>query len=77
MKTVILQIEADKGSDRVVAQLATDSAPMFKNNIEYRKFAASKGIVLLFSAPYTQKFNAPVERPIRTLVEMAVAMARR
>ena len=31
---------------------------------------------MLFSAPYTQKFNAPVERPIRTLVEMAVAMSR-
>ena len=59
-----------------MAQLATDSAAMFKNNAEYRAYAASKGIVLLFSAPYTQKFNAPVERPIRTLVDMAVAMAR-
>ena len=49
---------------------------MFKSNIEYRKYADSKGIVLLFSAPYTQKFNATVERPIRTLVEMALAMAR-
>ena len=76
LKTVVLQIESDKGSDRVVAQLATDSAPMFKSNSEYRRYADSKGIVLLFSAPYTQKFNAPVERPIRTLVEMALAMAR-
>ena len=76
LKAVILQIESEKGSDRVVAQLATDSAAMFKNNMEYRRYATSKGIVLLFSAPYTQKFNAPVERPIRTLVEMAVAMAR-
>ena len=76
LKTVVLQVESDKGSDRAVAQLATDSAPMFKSNREYRKYADSKGIVLLFSAPYTQKFNAPVERPIRTLMEMALAMAR-
>ena len=59
LKAVVAQVEADKGSERVVAQLATDSAPMFKENYEYRKWAASKGIVLLFSAPYTQKFNAP------------------
>ena len=76
LKSLILKIEADKGSERVVAQLASDSAPMFKNSFEYRRFADSKGIALLFSAPYTQKFNAPVERPIRTLVDMAIAMAR-
>ena len=76
LKALILKIEADKGSERVVAQLASDSAPMFKNSFEYRRYAESKGIALLFSAPYTQKFNAPVERPIRTLVDMAVAMAR-
>lgn len=76
LKALILKIEADKGSERVVAQLASDSAPMFKNSYEYRRYADSKGIALLFSAPYTQKFNAPVERPIRTLVDMAVAMAR-
>ena len=76
LKAVVAQLEADKGSERVVAQLATDSAPMFKANVEYRKWAAQKGIALMFSAPYTQKFNAAVERPIRTLVEMAVAMAR-
>ena len=76
LKSLILKIESDKGSERVVAQLASDSAPMFKNSYEYRRYAESKGIALLFSAPYTQKFNAPVERPIRTLVDMAVAMAR-
>ena len=76
LKALILKIESDKASERVVAQLASDSAPMFKNSYEYRRYADSKGIALLFSAPYTQKFNAPVERPIRTLVDMAVAMAR-
>ena len=76
LKAPILKIESDKGSERVVSQLASDSAPMFKNSFEYRRYAESKGITLLFSAPYTQKFNAPVERPIRTLVDMAVAMAR-
>ena len=34
LKTVVLQVESDKGSDRAVAQLATDSAPMFKSNRE-------------------------------------------
>ena len=49
---------------------------MFKDNHEFRMFAAKKGIVLLFSPPYTQKLNSVVERPIRTLCEMAVAMSR-
>ena len=32
LKTVVLQAESDKWSDRVVAQLGTDSMPMFKAN---------------------------------------------
>ena len=51
LKAVILQIESEKGSDRVVAQLATDSAAMFKNNMEYRRYATSKGIVYCFRHP--------------------------
>ena len=57
-------------------ELACDSAPMFKDNREFHSFADAKGIVLLFSPPYTQKLNSVVERPIRTLCEMAVAMSR-
>ena len=76
LKALILKLETEKGSSHVVAELACDSAAMFKNSKDYRAFAESKGIVLLFSPPYTQKFNAVVERPIRTVVEMAVAMSR-
>ena len=76
LKALVLKVETEKGSDRVVAELACDSAAMFKTNADFRAYAESKGIVLLFSPPYTQKFNAVVERPIRTVVEMAVAMSR-
>ena len=76
LKALVLKVETEKGSSRVVAELACDSAPMFKGNAEFRAYAEAKGIVLLFSPPYTQKFNAVVERPIRTVVEMALAMSR-
>ena len=77
LKALILKLETEKGSNHVVAELACNSAAMFKNNREFRVYGESRGIVLLFSPPYTQKFNAVVERPIRTVVEMAVAMSRR
>ena len=76
LKALILKVETEKGSNHVVAELACDSAAMFKSSRDYRAYGDSKGIVLLFSPPYTQKFNAVVERPIRTVVEMAVAMSR-
>ena len=66
LQALLARIESEKGSDRVVAELACDSAPMFKNNHEYQSFAERKGIVLLSSPPYTQKFNTVVERPIRS-----------
>ena len=74
--SLVTRIETEQGSTRVVAELACDSAPMFKDNREFRAYADSKGIVLLFSPPYTQKLNSVVERPIRTLCEMALAMSR-
>ena len=76
LQALILRLEAEKGSDRVVSELACDSAPMFKHNREFLDYAERKGIVVLFSPPYTQKFNAVVERPIRTVGEMAIAMSR-
>ena len=59
-----------------MAELACDSAPMFKYNRRFLEYAERKGIVTFFSPPYTQKFNAVVERPIRTVGEMAIAMSR-
>ena len=76
LRALLARIEAEKGGSCVVSELACDSAPMFKDNHEFRMFAEKKGIVLLFSPPYTQKLNSVVERPIRTLCEMAVAMSR-
>ena len=58
LKALVLKLETEKGSAHVVAELACDSAPMFKENNDYRAYAESKGIVRLFSPPYTQKFNA-------------------
>ena len=76
LKSLLLKIETEKGSSRVVAELACDSAPMFKNSFAYKAYAESKGIIQLYSPPYTQKFNAVVERPIRTMMEMSLAMSR-
>ena len=44
---LVLQIEAEKGSSHVVAELACDSAAMFKSSIEFGTYAEFKGIVLL------------------------------
>ena len=54
LRSLLSRIEAEKGSSVVVSELACDSAPMFKDNHEFRAFAEAKGIVLLFSPPYTQ-----------------------
>ena len=45
---LVLQIEAEKGSSHVVAELACDSAAMFKSSIEFGTYAEFKGIVLFF-----------------------------
>ena len=76
LRALVTRIESDKGSNRVIAELACDFAPMFRNNHEFLDFCDVKGIVLLSSPPYTQKLNAVVERPIRTVLEMAIAMSR-
>ena len=76
LRALITRIESDKGSNRVIAELACDSALMFRNSHEFLSFCDVKGIVLLSSPPCTQKLNAVVERPIRTVLEMAIAMSR-
>ena len=48
---------------------------MFKSSTQLLNYTDKKGIVLLHSPPYTQKFNM-VERSIRTVGEMGLAMAR-
>ena len=75
LSALIKRIEAEKGSERVVAQLGSDSFPAFVNGSQILEFAASRGILLLASPPYTQKLN-PVEGTIRILVRMALAMLR-
>ena len=72
LERLVARMEAEKGSTRVVSELACDSAPMFKSNTRLQNYADRKGIVLLFSPPYTQKFNV-VERSIRTVGEMSLA----
>ena len=66
-------MEAETGNTRAVAQLITDKAPWFVNNEQLRRFNASKGIIHCFSPAYTQSLN-PVERRVRTLVEMVRTM---
>ena len=72
---LVKRIEAEKGSERVVAQIGSDSFPAFVNGHTMLEFAASRGILLLASPPYTQKLN-PVEGMIKVLVRMALAMLR-
>ena len=72
---LVKRIEAEKGSERVVAQIGSDSFPAFVNGHTMLEFAASRGILLLASPPYTQKLN-PVEGMIKILVRMALAMLR-
>ena len=72
---LVKRIEAEKGSEMVVAQIGSDSFPAFVNGHTMLEFAASRGILLLASPPYTQKLN-PVEGMIKVLVRMALAMLR-
>ena len=57
LKALILKIESDKGSERVVAQLASDSAPMFKNSFEYRRFCGFKRNHSPFLSPLHPKIQ--------------------
>ena len=53
---LVRQLEADKGTDRLVAQLVTDSYPAFVNSERLALFLSQKVIRALHS-PYTLKFN--------------------
>ena len=58
-----------------MAQIGSDSFPAFVKGTQILEFAASRGILLIASPPYTQKLN-PVEGIIKILVRMALAMLR-
>ena len=75
MAKLVKRIEAEKGSKRVVAQIGSDSFPAFVEGRNMLEFAASRGILLIASPPYTQKLN-PVEGIIKILIRMALAMLR-
>ena len=75
LSSLVKRIEAEKGSERVVAQIGSDSFPAFVEGHNMLEFAAGRGIQLLASPPYTQKLN-PVEGMIKVLVRMALAMLR-
>ena len=70
---LVNRVEAETGNPRAVAQLITDKAPWFVHNEKLHRYNANKGIIHCFSPAYTQSLN-PVERRIRTLVEMVRTM---
>ena len=65
LSALVKRIEAEKGSERVVAQIGSDSFPVFVRGTQILEFAASRGILLLASPPYTQKLN-PVEGSLKS-----------
>ena len=70
----VKKLEAMRGSERVVANLVTDSAPYYKDNKRLQIFNAQRGITHLFAPPYTQSLNGLSERNIYTVVELARTM---
>ena len=70
----VTKIEAQQGKSNVVSQLITDCAPYFEKNNRLQAFCKRKGIIQLYSPPYTQALNGLAERTIRTLTEMMRSM---
>jgi len=73
-KHFVKRVEAEFGREGVIAQLLADSATYYEKSIPLANFCRQKGIVQLFSPPYTQSLNSIAERNIRTIVEMARSM---
>ena len=74
LKELVLRIETEKGKKEVVAQLIADSATYFEKSAPVQLFCSQKGIIQLYSPPYTQSLNGLAERTIRTVIEMARTM---
>ena len=73
-KDLVRMLEAEFGRDKVVAQVLADSATYYERSQPLRDFCRQKGILQLFSPPYTQSLNGVAERTIRTLIDMARTM---
>ena len=73
-KLHVKRIEAEFGRGSVVAQLRTDGARYYEVRAALRDFNRARGIVQLFSPPYTQALNGTAERAVRTVMEMARTM---
>ena len=69
----ITSVETDLGRPSVVAQLISDSAKYYDTDA-LDALNLKKGVVHLFSPPYTQGLNHIVERDTRTILEMARCM---
>ena len=70
----VKRVESQFGHERVVAQLKSDSATYYEKSAQLQEFCRKKGIVQLFSPPYTQELNGVAERCIRTVLEMTRCM---
>ena len=68
--------EADKETKLEVCVAGRVMSINDKGKVLFLKIQDTKGIIQLYSPPYTQKFNAVVERPIRTMMEMSSTEAR-
>jgi hypothetical protein len=73
-RTFVKQLEAEFGREGVVSQVLADSASHYEKSVPLRDFCRRKGIVQLYSPPYTQSLNGVAERAIRTIVDMARTM---
>ena len=68
------RMEAEFGREGVVAQILSDGGRYYEKSAALQAFCRQKGIVQLFSPPYTQSLNGVAERTIRTVVEMGRTM---
>ena len=71
---LVRRLEAELGREGVVAQMLADGGTYFEKSVVLQEFCRKKGIVQLFSPPYTQSLNGVAERTMRTIVEMARTM---
>ena len=69
----ITSVETELGRTSIVAQLISDSAKYYDSDA-LDIINQKKGIVHLFSPPYTQSLNHIAERNIRIMMEMARCM---
>ena len=69
----ITSVETELGRTSIVAQLISDSAKYYDSDA-LDAINQKRGIIHLFSPPYTQSLNHIAERDIRVMLEMARCM---